>query len=557
MTLRTVAAAWWRGEGPGRSTAWSLGGALLLFTAAAALLTWPQAIRLGSHAAPHHDVYFNLWRLTWMAHALRTAPATFFDGNVFYPEVRTLTFSDAMPIEGLVAAPMLWAGMPRVLVHNLVLLGGIIGSAMGMFVLVRRLTANATAAVVAGLVFAFAPFRFDHYMHMELQWAMWMPLAFWAMHRTLDSGRWLHGLQTGGFVVLQMLSSVYYGIFLVTVLTLGGGLLLLGLPRGQALRAGRALAAGGALAALLCGVYAQPYLATKKTVGERPRGEILRYSARPSDYLQATPDNYLYGDGDADLGLSERRMFPGIVPLALAIVGLVLVPSRPALVYLAVLIAAFDLSLGIRGYSYTFLYEHLALFGGLRAPARYGILVLMSLGVLAGHGVAALTRSLRAPARGILAVLLPCALLLEYRVSPLELVRYDNVTPPIYALLAALPPGVVAEFPMPTRTNLPGPDAFYTYMSSFHWRPLVNGYSGFYPASYLRRLDRLQRFPEAATLDAMGREGVEYVIVHPSLYAAGEGAAIVSAIQQQGRLRYLGNFSDGQDMAIAFQLQRQ
>jgi iron complex outermembrane receptor protein len=43
------------------------------------------------------------------------------------------------------------------------------------------------AASLAGLIFAFAPYRFSHFMHMELQWAVWMPWAFWAMQRTLDT----------------------------------------------------------------------------------------------------------------------------------------------------------------------------------------------------------------------------------------------------------------------------------------------------------------------------------------------------------------------------------
>jgi hypothetical protein len=546
----------WGRRGVVGSTARSTLAALVLFTGLTVLMTWPQARQLGTHAADHHDVYFNMWRLTWMAHALGSAPTTFFDGNIFHPERRALTFSDAMPLEGFVAAPLLWAGVRRVLVHNVLLLGAIITSGVAMFVLVRHLTASASAAVVAGIIFAFAPYRFDHYMHMELQWAVWMPLAFWAVHRTIDSGRLRHGLQAGAFAVLQMLSSVYYGIFLGIVLAIGTGLLLLGLRGPRAVRAAGALAAGGASAALLCAVYAQPYLATKSTVGGRPGSEIIRYSARASDYLRATPDNLMYGEGPADVGLSERRLFPGLVPIVLALVALLLrPPHRDALLYLVVLLVAFEMSLGFRGYSYRFLYEHLSIFGGLRAPARFGIVVLMCLAVLAGYGYAALSDSLPAAGRRVLAALIPCALLLEYRVAPLPLVPYDNAAPPIYVLLAALPRGVVAEFPMPTPRGLPGPDAFYTYMSTFHWRPLVNGYSGFYPSSYLTRLNDVRRFPDARSIEVLRRAGVSYVIVHLSFYEAEHGTALLVAINTEGELRYLGHLSDGRGTAVAYRLQ--
>ncbi len=214
----------------------------MLLTAA---MTWPQVGYLATRAREHQDVYFNLWRLRWIAHALQSAPAAFFDGNIFYPEQRTLTLSDAMVVEGLVAAPLLWAGLPPMLVHNLLLLGAIVASAVGLFVLVRMLTGSAAAGVIAGIVFAFVPYRFEHYMHMELQWTMWMPWAFWSLHRTLEtqSSR-SSGCSTGLFVALQMLSSIYYGIFLSTLLGVSALLLLISQRRGAPLAVGEGAPAG-------------------------------------------------------------------------------------------------------------------------------------------------------------------------------------------------------------------------------------------------------------------------------------------------------------------------
>ena len=269
---------------------------LVLFTTLTVVMTWPQARYVATHASDHWDVYFNMWRLAWFAHALASAPSTIFDGNIFYPEPHAATFSDAMVVEGLVAAPLLWAGVRPVLVHNSLLLGAVIVSAAGMFVLVERLTRNRAAAVIAGIIFAFAPYRFDHYMHMELQWTVWVPWALWAVHRTIESGRLLDGLLAGLFVALQMLSSVYYGVFLATLLPLVAGLLLLSLPKSQALRAFGALALGGVAAAIICSLYALPYLAASRQVGRRPTDEIVKFSAQPRDYLVATPDNRIYGD---------------------------------------------------------------------------------------------------------------------------------------------------------------------------------------------------------------------------------------------------------------------
>src|SRR4029453_9287429 len=152
-------------------------------------MTWPQVPRLGTAALEHQDVYFNMWRFAWVAHALASSPTQIFDGNIFYPEPRALTFSDAMPVEAAIAAPLLWARVPPVLVHNVLLLSGIVLSAAGIFVLASGLTRSPAAGLTAGIIFAFAPYRFEHYMHMELQWTVWMPWAFWALHRAFDTHR--------------------------------------------------------------------------------------------------------------------------------------------------------------------------------------------------------------------------------------------------------------------------------------------------------------------------------------------------------------------------------
>src|SRR4029453_19122234 len=107
--------------------------AVALFTVLTAIMTWPQVRHLTTHAWPHDDVFFNMWRIGWIAHALPEAPTDLLDGNIFYPERRTLTFADAVLVESAIAAPLLWAGVPIVLVHNLVLLAGIVLSAAGMW----------------------------------------------------------------------------------------------------------------------------------------------------------------------------------------------------------------------------------------------------------------------------------------------------------------------------------------------------------------------------------------------------------------------------------------
>ena len=530
----------------------AVSGLFVLLTAA---MTWPQALDLSSAATPHHDVYFNLWRLRWFAHALVTPSARLFDANIFHPEPRTLALSDAMFVEGVAAAPLLWAGVAPVLVHNLLLLGAMAGSGVAMFALARYLTGSRAAGVLAGIVFAFAPYRFEHAMHMELQWAMWMPLAFLALHRAFDTGQWKYGLATGACVALQMLSSIYYGIFLASLIALGAALLMARDRQVPLRRALVVLGGGAALAAAISAAYAIPYLRVHDRVGDRSDVEVAAFSARPSSYLAATPTNRLYGRGSTRRAAgAERRLFPGAIPVVLAVAGLLLrTPSRRAIVYLLLLVAAFETSLGFGGYAYTFLHDHVPAFRVLRAPARLGICVLMFLGVLAAYGYQAIVEGRRAIVRLSFATVLALGLLAEYRVT-FPLATYPNAAPPIYRVLAQQPRGVVAEFPAPRADALPGNDAEYSYLSTFHWFPLVNGYSGVYPLSYLARLDRLLDFPGAQSLAQLRRDHVAYVVVHGSSYPEPEFQALRARIQLDGALVEVRSFDDANGRAVLYRL---
>lgn len=212
---------------------------------------------------------------------------------------------------------------------------------------------------------------------------------------------------------------------------------------------------------------------------------------------------------NATRGGPERRLFPGMLPVLLGLVGLLLRPPRRRhIIYLLALVLAFEMSLGARGFLYPLFYEHVPAYRGLRAAARFGVFVLLFLGVLAGYGYAALAygRSLRV--RVIMVVLLGAGLLAEYRVHLNLSDEYPNTAPPVYRFLAMQPRGVVAEIPFPSPASFPGPDPYYSYASTFHWFPLVNGYSAVYPPSYLRRIDRMRHFPDATSLQQLRTDNV-------------------------------------------------
>jgi len=522
-------------------------GVVLLFAALTVIMTWPMARYPDTPAPPHQDVYFNMWRLRWLAHALGTSPARIFDANIFYPEKDTLAYSDAMLFEGLVAAP--FASLNPVRVHNLMMLLPLAASAVAIFALCWHLTGSRGAGVIAGTAFAFAPFRFEHIMHMEIQWTIFMPLAFLALHRLLEDGRWRNGLALGASLALQTLSCIYYGIFLACLASVGTLAFLIWDRQAGWRRVLPPLAAAAALAVAVTALYSMPYRRVHALVGDRALEEVHRFSARAANYLNTPVGNFLYGNPGRP-GLPERRLFPGAIVTVLAFAGLLLRPPAPRqIVYLLLLVLAFDLSLGFSGMTYPVLWNRVESFRSLRALARLGVFVLMFLSVLAAYGYAAMVRSARPAVRFAVCACLVAGMLTEYWTT-FAVSVYPASAPPVYRVLARMPKGVVAELPPPNadRFLLEGRRA---YMSTFHWFPIVNGYSGNFPPSYLMRMERMADFPSDRSLRQLQSDGVEYVVVHREHYTTPQLITIYGRLTELG-MAEAGTFDDSDAPATLF-----
>jgi hypothetical protein len=520
----------------------------------AVFLTWPQATSVTSLVASHHDTLFSIWRLSWVAHALQTDPRHLFDANIFHPESGTLAYSDAMLLEGFLAAPLIWGGLSTVTAYNLLLLGGIAACGVAMFVLARHLTGTTAPALVAAAVFTMAPYRTEHFMHLELQWAMWMPLMFWAIHRAVDQ-RWpLGALLTGLFLWLQMLSSVYYGIFLALAASSLVMLLLLVDLRRTA-RALPWLLAGAVVAGVLTVPYAIPYTRAAGLLGERQLSEITEYSAQPISYLASPPQNWLWG-WTSEWGGAELHLFPGLTAIGLTLAGLFSRFRRPAFVYAALALILAELSLGSNGRLYSALLAQGSWLHGLRAPSRLGLFVACALAMGAGFGAQAIAARCRPSYRKLAWLAIASLLAVEYANRGLPLTSPGHAgRATLFNVLRSAGPGVVIELPVPLPEALPGPDPFYQYWSSNHWYPLVNGYSGYYPESYLQTLELIRRFPDDASIRRLKRLKVRYIVLHRHFFGPEEYSIVFDQLRARQDVLFLGTFFDPLAEASLFILQ--
>jgi hypothetical protein len=232
-------------------------------------------------------------------------------------------------------------------------------------------------------------------------------------------------------------------------------------------------------------------------------------------------------------------------------------PTRTTLAYAAGLALALDCSFGMNGLLYPHLQYYFGILKSLRAPSRASILFLLCLGVFAARATTVILARVPAPRRTLCAAAIAAVILVEYWSAPMRLISYPRRAQ-IYEFLAQLPDGIVLELPLPVRDGvppLPFRDARYLYTSTFHWKKLVNGYSGYFPTSYLERLVRLHPFPSPSAVEQIKDDQVRYIVVHEAEYPDPEdGVRVVEALVLLGG-KALGRMHDGWSQATLLDMQ--
>jgi hypothetical protein len=524
-------------------------GATLFLTASTILLTWPQLLHLGTQVPPYPDPRLSIWRLAWLAHALHGDAASLFDGNIFYPNPGTFAYSDATFLEGLLATPWLWAHANPVAVYNILLLAGIVTSGIGMFVLVRYLTSDPDAALVSAAIFTLVPYRIEHYMHLELQWTVWMPLSLWAVHRAFYNPSLRVSLWFGVLLSLQVLSGVYYAVFLGLIL----GLLTLMLAVARPARAAaaiRTLAVGSVIPAIVTAIYSRPYVANAKRLGPRAIWDIMLFSAKPGSYLAAPQENWFWGWTAWGFTGNELHLFPGLVAVGLAVLALTVRPRRLAWMYTVLAAIAVELSFGLNGWLYSFLYAHVGALSGFRAPARFAILACCALAVLGGFGYQSLRRLVPQPWQRALFVAVLVAIGLDCGSAPLRLEPLSTTVPDGYKFLRTVSPSAIVELPFEDWELAPD----YMYWSTYHWNSLVNGYSGYHPPSYLHTIELMRTFPDKQSVDYLKSIDVRFVVVHEFYYTVKNYTKLMTGIAETPDLKLVGRFKGIEGSMLIFEL---
>lgn len=515
--------------------------ALVIFAVLAVVHTWPLASN-PAHLSrvDNGDYVLNSWAISWVAHQLPRNPARLFDANIFYPEPLTLAYSESMIVQGVLAMPIRAMGGSPVLAYNIVLMAGLALTSWAFWLLIRQWTGDTAAAYVGGSLAGFNAAVLVRLPHLQTQHLEFVPLMLFALDRLFERRQTRDALLLGLALALQGLTSIYLLMFSTWMLIFAVLARAWEWLRRNPLKVLSRLSLAGLTAAIILAPYLLAYYRLHLLTGfERHVDEARQFAASSIDYLSTGSRIHhpLWSHKYFDTAVSAS--FPGIMGTALALLALVWPETRrdPRVhMCLGAAIGCAAVSFAPRASFYPALHSWIPMFRAVRVGAHLGQFVLMMMAVLAGFGVAGLRgRWKNARAWPAVAVGLCVIVNAEALRAPLGYRQFAGI-PKIYDDLARLSNAitVVAEIPV-WPPNLTYGNAPFMLNSTRHWRPILSGYSGFVPRSYVATFNALDDFPSDESLVGLHQRGVTHVVVHKSRIEPGRFAAIsgISSLQWQ------------------------
>ena len=501
--------------------------------ALAIVLTWPVAAHLGTNIAGDlGDPVRTAWQVAWEGHALTLSSGTLFDTNAFWPLSTSLAFSDSLlgyAPAGLIGNQGVAAAVAR---YDVLFLFAYALAFVGPYLLARELGAGRAAAVVAGVAFAYAPFRATMNGHLHVLSSGGIPLSLFLLVRGYRRrNAWL---VLAGWVVAAWQLSLGFTLglqlaYLLVVLAVVA--VVLWVRRGRPSPGRRlvvASAAGVLLAAAVTVYEARPYLRVHHDYpsARRTNFDVSLYSAPPKAFAAAPAESRLWGAATASVrnGLRSRNedtLFPGLAILGLAVLGVGWGrwprALRIGLSAGVVVCAVLSLGFGMPPHgdlTYRLLYRFAPGWDAVRTPGRIVTLTSLGLALLAAAGAdVAIGRAMRPlPVRwqrtGALAVgsLLVAAVVVDGagRVGDPRV----PLPPPGEARLA--PP----QLHLPTSGSY---DRLYQLWSTDGFPDIVNGVSTFDLPSLDSVRGVMRTFPDAQSVLFLRQHRIRTVVLHTNL----------------------------------------
>jgi len=522
---------------------------IALYTLLAFTTTWPLILQAESRLPIGTEEsrtvsLFNAWTLWWNADRLGHFGVGYWDSPIFFPTANTFALSEPQPIT-MAVAPVIWLSGSRVLAYNVYLWFSLVMNGLLTQWLLRFLGVHLSIAIGAGIAMVLLPVV--HWQIGVIQLVpLWGILWTWlALAKIFDpstcptsyrSIAW-RGSELGLSLVATLFASVHHALFL-SLLLVGAGWVLF--SKSINFRTLGSLGLAVTIAALLTApVVIHVRSITKQFDFSRPAETVEQLSLKIEDYGRA------FGCSLLPLHRTERNATwqpsPGVFKLALAFVGIAagirLSSSRHWTYFIALTgLLSFALSLGthlnLLGWEpWPFLCNFVPGFSQVRSAFRFAYFFQIASVLLAAQGVDALlswvlVRFNRSPNERVASVCVATLTIL------MGVIAVGDPWPPKLALAVApdvelnrdwvsyleQAPGNVAVLCLPMAGGNHVRDFEITtewmMLGTYHGKPLVNGYSGFFPPRSLELGEETWAVGlTEQRLEELFNEGVRFVVV--------------------------------------------
>jgi len=557
----------------------------LFYFVSALVMTYPLILHLFSDVAGGWgtgDSIGHVAGINWMKRAIFDLHVDFRNFNyVLHPYGIDIIKETNFSIDYLLAVPLVLLGGP-IFAYNSMFLLELSLSAFTMYLFAKRITKNELAALFSGFAFGFSSYHFAHGFagHFNLFGTWWIPLMLLFVHRAVEEKRARDSALAAIFFILASYTSGYYGgmclalvlcvalFYVITVVKIdrSDGAVRIDLTDDKINQALRIL--------IPFLVLSLPLIAYLDYIG--PPGTLFSkdylpiYSGSPVDYLtlgSLHPIWQFLRDRPWGHGLPwERDLYLGISTLVLAYLGLTRSRERVRWLYLFVALSFFTLSLGPKLWMddtlaeiqlpYGLLSDYVPLLRSMRALARFGLIVMLAISLLAAIGLKSIfkkrteelgRRNTLLSRERLIAILLIVVVGIEFASAPFPYLNVSEIEGmQAYRWLADQPGDfAIAEYPIDWYA-----DRRAAFGTVIHGKRTVCGSVEFPRAEVIAMQYRLSffqpDFSRKVDLDLYHSLNIRYVLFHSGSYVGKFGLdnwyrAIDLANRTNG-LKFIGDF---------------
>ncbi len=528
----------------------------LIYLLLTLVYTYPQILHItaGCVEPPiggSNDQYAAMWDAWWVGQALfhfKTSP--FYTHLLNYPAGASLALQELGLLNGILIAPfqfMFDAAHGLILGYNCAIIFSFVVSGLGMYALAFDISRSRPAAFIAGIGFAFLPYRAMYVTTVNMLSMGWIPLYVLFFSRTIRDPKPANFVWSAVFFALTLHSSNVYAFFLIIFSAVFVLASLIAAPKTVL---SKRVIQGLALIAVLCFLVLLPNLVMILIADidwEQPLELADLFSANPVGYFFPSDQQAVYNYLMRLLppfsyyisGVPGHATFVSFTLLALFAYGIVKSPKREIMPWLITFAVFLVLSLGSTLHvgkwetgvrlPYYLLIKYLPFTSAMRTPFRFVVIERMALLVVAACGMKILfspstktsEKNASNPESGgrLRAMLAPSILALlvmaELWHVPFKYVEAD--VPDIYFEIAKSDDEYpVVDLPVNRYRDI----AKYMFYQTVHGKPIPLGIIN-RPETGLR--DTTGRFvsvlkatkePDAETLEAIRQYGARFVIMH-------------------------------------------